>query len=554
MSAGRLLLLLLLLTSAVPARAADDAEDPGRHEATLKQAGLGSDGAALLDFFRKRTPNADDRKRLADAVAHLGDAEFEEREKASKVLIAAGRAALPLLRPALKDADVEVVRRARECMETIERVPETSLALAAAHLLAVRRPDGATAALLDYLPVVDDLLVEDEFLAALAALAVRDGRPDDVLVRALEARAPAQRAAAAMVLGRLIRDQRAAVRRLLTDADARVRFRAAEGLLRGGDREAVPALVALLADGPAELAFSAEDLLFRLAGEQAPAVALGAAKEDDRARSRDAWTAWWRDHGAGLDLGKIEFEQRMLGQTLIVATNGYGGPGRVWELGRDRKILWELRDVGGPFDALVLPGRRVLIAEYSARRVTERDLDGKVLWEHKVDHQPLLCQRLSGGVTLIATNYAVMEVTRAGERTVVVTDPGGDIFSAQRLRNGNLLYGTYKGELVELDRAGKEVRRLSFPRPEQGLETVEALPGGRLLIPMSRQDKVVELDAGGKIVWERTVASPTSAVRLPNGHTLVGSHRTNSVVELDREGKILWTEKSEGQVFRVRYR
>jgi HEAT repeat protein len=553
MSAGRLLLALLLLACVSPGRA-DDPDDTARHEATLKQAGLGTDGPALLHFFRKRTPTAEDQKRLAEAMRHLGDGEFEVREKASQQLITAGRAALPLIRPALDDPDAEVVRRARECLETIERVPETSLSLAAAALLAVRKPDGATAALLDYFPVVDDFFVQDEFLTSLATLAVRDGRPDPLLVGVLKSRESARRAAAGLILGRLVPEQRAAVRALLTDAEPRVRFRAAEGLLRGGDREAVPALVALLADGPPDLASSAEDLLFRIAGEKAPAVALGGASEDERSRSRDAWAAWWRAHAAEVDLGKIELDQRALGLTLIVATNGYGGNGRVWEVGRDRKTIWELRDVGGPFDAVVLPGRRVLIAEYSAHRITERDLSGKVLWEHKVEHVPLLCHRLSGGVTLIATNYAIMEVTREGNRTVLYNDPGGHIFSAQRLRNGNLLYGTYTGELVELDRSGRTVRRLSFPRPEQGLETVEVLPGGRLLIPMTRQGKVVEMDMEGKIVWELPVSNPTAAVRLPNGHTLVGSHRDNCVIEFDRDRKVVWTEKAEGQVFRVRYR
>ena len=414
----------------------------------------------------------------------MGDVEFEVREKASRELVGAGRAVVPLLRPALLDADAEVVRRARECVDRIEQVSEVSLALAAAGLLAARRTPGATAALLDYLPNVDDASAADELLSALALVGMADGKPDAVLVQALKSPEPARRAAAAEVVGALGGPERASVRRLLTDTDPRVRFRAAQGLLRGGDKEAVPALIALLGDGPTDVACSAEDLLFRIGGETSPAVSLGAAADAERAKARDAWTAWWRQNGPAVDLAKAGLEQRSLGMTLIVAVNGYGGNGRVWEIGPDHKTRWELRDVGGPFDAVVLPGRRVLIAEYSAHRVTERDLDGKLIWEHKVENAPLLCHRLPGGVTLIATNYEIMEVTREGKRTVLHKDAGGQIVSAQRLRNGNLLYGSYGGEIVELDRAGKPVRRFSFPRPEQGLVTVEVLPGERVADPV----------------------------------------------------------------------
>src|SRR5688500_12442225 len=141
MTAVRLSLLapfFLLLT--LPIRAEDD--ETARHEATLKQAGVGTDGATLVAFFRKRTPNDEERKRLAEARRQLGDEDFETREKASRDLIAAGRAALPLLRPAFKSEDVEVVRRARACVDEIERLSEVPLVLAAAGLIAARKPDG----------------------------------------------------------------------------------------------------------------------------------------------------------------------------------------------------------------------------------------------------------------------------------------------------------------------------------------------------------------------------------------------------------------------------
>ena len=60
--------------------------------------------------------------------------------------------------------------------------------MAAARLLATRKEDGITDALLNYLPLADDESVGDEIRNTLAALAVRDGKPDAALKRPWRAR------------------------------------------------------------------------------------------------------------------------------------------------------------------------------------------------------------------------------------------------------------------------------------------------------------------------------------------------------------------------------
>ena len=56
----------------------------GADEAALREAGLGSDGPALLDFFRKRTLDETDRSRLAATVRLLGHDAYSVRERASR--------------------------------------------------------------------------------------------------------------------------------------------------------------------------------------------------------------------------------------------------------------------------------------------------------------------------------------------------------------------------------------------------------------------------------------------------------------------------------------
>jgi hypothetical protein len=71
---------------------------------------------------------------------------------------------------------------------------------AAIRLLGLRKPEGAAEVLLNYLPSAD-AEVAREARAALFAMAMRHGKPDPVLVRALEDK-DARRREAAAALGK----------------------------------------------------------------------------------------------------------------------------------------------------------------------------------------------------------------------------------------------------------------------------------------------------------------------------------------------------------------
>lgn len=525
-------------------------------EATLKNGNISADGEGLLDFFRKRTLSAAEQARLAQTVRRLGDNAFANRQVASRELIAAGRVAIPFLKAALNDPDLEISRRAERCLQEIEGGPATTQALAAARLLTVRQPAGAVDVVLNFLPFADDEVVEEELFATLSVLGLRDGKADARLVDALKDKHPLQRSAAGLIVGRSSQpEQRTAVRPLLTDTDARVRLRAAQGLINGKERDAVQTLITLLADAPIALAWQCEELLCRIAGEQAPQVSIGAGGEVERGKCRDAWLGWWRIHGQQLDLARVDLEQRSLGLTLMVAFDGYGHQGKVWETRADGKPRWEIVDVQGPIDAQVLPGNRILIAEHNARRVTERDSQGKIVWQFAVPNNqyPVSCQRLFGGNTFVATYNQVLEVQP--DSTVVYSYPckQGIIYSAQKMRNGHIVYVTSNGTLVELDDKGKEVKNIRIGAVG-GWVTVEALPGGRFLVPLAASGKIVEYDAEGKIAVTYNVPHVNAVTKLSNGNLLVCRHNDRSVAEVDRAGKVIWEQRLEGRPFAARRR
>ena len=105
---------------------------------------------------------------------------------------------------------------------------------------------------------------------------MHDGKVDAFVVAALKDKQANRRAAAGVAVGRSgTPEQRAEVQALLADPDPRVRFRAAQGLLAGRDRAGIPALVALVKDGPTDLAFRSSELLSCAIGVRAPRVPFG---------------------------------------------------------------------------------------------------------------------------------------------------------------------------------------------------------------------------------------------------------------------------------------
>jgi hypothetical protein len=552
------LLAALLLAGGLAAPAAEADPDLADAEEALRAAGMGTDAAALLGFFRERTPPAADHAALAAAVGRLGDDSFAVRQQAAHDLVRAGPAARPLLRAALKDPDREVVSQAKRCLQAIERAADPALAAAAARLLAARRPAGAAAVLLAYLPAADEQAVEGAVLPGLAAVGVQGGRADPALVNALADREPARRAAAAHVLGAAAPGQRPAVRRLLADPEALVRFRAASALVRAGDKQAVPALIALLAQGPTPLAYRAEDLLCRVAGPGGAPAALGAGGQADRRRCRAAWDKWWQAHQARADLAGVGPEEPLRGVTVIVERNSDRAfTGRVWACGRDGKALWEFDNVRHPDDVQVLPGRRLLLAEGSRRQVTERDFRGKVLWRHaftdslyyyRVDH----CQRLPNGNTFILNGKEVLEITRAGKKVFSFLPEDRPVFSARKMANGRTCY-THGEGIGLLDASGREVGNIllkGMDKGEMGASQIEPLPNGNFLLTLPSVSRVVEVDAAGQVVWQRVVTRVNSATPLPNGNVLVTGR--GRVAELDRSGGVAWRVETQGLPVRAR--
>jgi hypothetical protein len=100
------------------------------------------------------------------------------------------------------------------------------------------------------------------------------------------------------------------VRPLLADPDAAVRYQAAYTVFAARDKAAVPVLVALLDNGPVELARKAEELLVGVSPEPVSKTEL-TEKSSDRRKVREAWAAWWRTNGGKVDMSQVTLDTRI---------------------------------------------------------------------------------------------------------------------------------------------------------------------------------------------------------------------------------------------------
>ena len=160
-------------------------------------------------------------------------------------------------------------------------------------LIAQRKPDGASAALLAYLPYAEDPSLQEEVKAALTGMAYRDGKADPALLKALDDESPLRRATAVDVLCQNgLAEPRDVLRKLLTDPKPTVQLRAALALAQARDANALDTLIDLLGKLPVGQGHYAEEYLTNLAGDQSPKETLN--DDASREKVRDAWAVWWK--------------------------------------------------------------------------------------------------------------------------------------------------------------------------------------------------------------------------------------------------------------------
>ncbi len=205
--------------------------------------------------------------------------------------------------------------------------------------------------------------------------------------------------------------------------------------------------------------------------------------------------------------------------------------GRLAIVGADGAVEWEVKCGHNAHDLSLLPSGNILFNSGGAE-VSEITPKKEVVWKYvakpkdgyKGRVEVHACQRLDDGNTLVA-------------------------------ESGN-------ARLVEVDKDGKIVKEVPLtvdkPAPHTDTRLVRKLENGHYLVCHENDGVVREYDGAGKVVWSYALdlngrkasgghgpeghgARCYSAVRLANGNTLIGGGNNNRVLEVNAEGKVVWS-------------
>jgi outer membrane protein assembly factor BamB len=187
---------------------------------------------------------------------------------------------------------------------------------------------------------------------------------------------------------------------------------------------------------------------------------------------------------------------------------------------------------------------RTLIAVYAQNRVLEIDHDRKTTWEINNIAQPWGVEGLANGHRLVSSlsGQFVVEYDESGKECWRKDGLPGNVAHAHRLEDGNTLLAIANlNKVMEIDAEGKTVWEATV---EGYPQDARRLDNGNTLIPLQQAQKVVEIDRSGKVIWEATnMQGPFSARRLDNGNTLIAQSGAGQVVEVDRDNKVVWRQQ-----------
>lgn len=200
-------------------------------------------------------------------------------------------------------------------------------------------------------------------------------------------------------------------------------------------------------------------------------------------------------------------------------------------VGKDGKVEWEVECRYNSHDIHLLANGNLLLHTGLAT-VTEMTPKKEVVWKYEA--KPM--EGNKGGV---------------------------EVHAFQRLDDGNTMVAeSGNRRIVEVNAEGKIVKEIALtvknPSTHRDTRMVRKLATGNYLVCHEGDGCVREYDAAGKVVWEFKLdlgGRPRSnghgpeghgtevfgALRLKNGNTVIAGGNNNRVLEVDKDGKIVWS-------------
>ena len=274
----------------------------------IKKSSISTKPKDIQNWLQSRIPNVTNGIKASKWVIDLGNESFEVREQASRELLKLNNLAIFELKKATKNKDIEVAKRASDCLEQISPHESIALKTAIIRLLGKSNPE----LVFEYFSKIADTpeldLLTSEALLDAFSITIKS---NPTLVRKLEDFAQTKDIKSRILIARVLaigNPNGIAFRTLSTDDQTIVKANALLALLQEKDKKAIGLLITLLPELKTNQLMPIAGLLNELIQDQASEKEL--AKEKPSAvELQKLFASAWKSKNASTNLNTYTSNQ-----------------------------------------------------------------------------------------------------------------------------------------------------------------------------------------------------------------------------------------------------
>jgi len=554
------LLLLVILCSLVNAGWPED-EVNYWDEIIIKKSGISTNPKDIQNWLQSRIPNVTNGTKASKLVIDLGNESFEVREQASRELLKLNNLAIFELKKATKSKDIEVAKRASDCLEQISPHESIALKTAIIRLLGKSNPE----LVFEYfIKIADtpelDLLTSEALLDAFSITI----KSNPTLLQKLEDFSLTKDIKSRILIARVLaigNPNGIAFRKLSTDDQAIVKANALLALLQEKDKKAIGLLITLLPELKTNQFMPIAGLLNELIQDQASEKELGKEKPS-AVELQKLFASAWNGKNASTNLNTYTFNQ-LQPKRILASLAEPNLSGKICSLNPDGSVSELFRTNSYADLACAINHTLFFLMERSRGHVIINNI-GEI-YERS---DPLIStfgldtDGLGTKFILNRKNLLVLDYTNKIIESIEVNN---DCLAGTRLINGDYAIVFKDKSLIILD--GKNLKKektkisLGVIEPTRTIlgYQIQGTRSGSILIPEFGGKSVKEIDQTGKLIKTinlniSTGTSPIYGATLTmnsNGNFLIGTRLGQTVTELNLEGKEIRNWALESKLHRI---
>ena len=513
----------------------------------IKKSGISTKPKDIQNWLQSRIPNVTNGIKASKWVIDLGNESFEVREQASRELLKLNNLAIFELKKAIKSKDIEVAKRASDCLQQISPHESIALKTAIIRLLGKSNPE----LVFEYFSKIADTpeldLLTSEALLDAFSITIKS---NPTLVQKLEDFSQSNDIKSRILIARALaigNPNGSAFRKLLTDDQAIVKVNALLALLQEKDKKAIGLLITILPELKTNHLMPIAGLLNELIQDQASEKEL--AKEKPSAvELQKLFASAWNGKNASTNLNTYTFNQ-LQPKRILASLAETNLSGKICSLNPDGSVSELFRTNSYADLACAINHTLFFLMERSRGHVIINNI-GEI-YERS---DPLIStfgldtDGLGKKFILNRKNLLVLDYTNKIIESIEVKN---DCLAGVRLINGDYAIVFKDKSLLILD--GKNLKKektkisLGVIEPARTIlgYQIQGTRSGSILIPEFGGKAINEFNQAGKFLktikfsintGNSTIYGPTLTMNT-NGNFLIGTRLGETVTELNMEGK-----------------